>query len=394
MALPLRLEPRTNPRYEVIVTKEKSTILPPGYARRATYGLFPMSQLVAATLEGISSSHGLYTVTFSPDTLAALRSGDATLMHSLTGERAVAVRLNGKVKEIGTVAETGFSVGRACFATVSLLTGQYFLARIDQKLEVILSGVQDILLMLDSAERADLHLAHGYLQALIGAVRQRRRTENDASDLRAYRRACLAIATRNLDTLEGELGEEEIRQVLGPKERAGEISDAVSAWVGNQVSRVIPSRREESLLAESRQYAERMTRGLVALQASLCLEAILEPETTSPSAKQAFSMAVRFGESGDKLRKQLQEKEKASMADFRYFKSSDKRERLKQELEKHFGIVTTHWETLRELEAHWQIRARGVPEIFYVSKNEMGSELEFFLPIDDLVDQDYPEADS
>lgn len=153
-------------------------------------------------------------MTFSPDTLTALRSGDATLMHSLKGERAVAVRLNGRVKELGTVTRPSFDVGRACFDTASLLTGQYFLAWIDQKLGAILAGVQDILEILDSSERAELNSGIGYLRAW-STVRQGRCTENDVPDLRNYRTKFVTIVTRKLDVLKKGLTQSPSHRVLG-----------------------------------------------------------------------------------------------------------------------------------------------------------------------------------
>ena len=67
------------------------------------------------------------------------------------------------------------------------LRGQYFLARIDTKLNAIFSSVQDILRMLDSAERAKLNfdVATTYLKFLITAVRQGRFFEQDEAEIRS-----------------------------------------------------------------------------------------------------------------------------------------------------------------------------------------------------------------
>lgn len=370
---------RKAPRYEVIVTKEKTAVPPVGYSRRSEPGVFPISQLVAVALEGLPGSHGLYSVTFTPETLTALRSGDATLMHSLKGDRAVAVRLNGRVKELGTVTGPSFDVGRACLATASIVTGQYFLARIDQKLNAILAGVQDILEILDSSERAELNSAKGYLRALL-TVRQGMCTENDVSDLRNYRMKCVTIATRNLDVIEKELTHPQPRRVLGPKEFAGAKREKLAGWVSNQVSRWIPSRREEKLIADTREFAKTMTRGLLALQAILCFEAILEQEPTSPNAWQACSMVQPYGAAREKFQAQLRERKEVALADFRYFNADEKRERLRQELQALISPVDMHWETLKEMEDQWRLRLRCVPEVLYVSVNEVGQPLEVFLP--------------
>lgn len=364
--------------HKILLTKLNT--LPPGFDRKFEAGIYPLSQVVAAAFETFPSSPGLYAVTFSPKTLAALRSGHAHLMHSVNGDRAIAVELNGKVKEIPTVA-SGFDPLRACLATASLVTGQYFLARIDAKLNAILTNVQDILRLLDSAERAKLNLATSYLQFLINAARQGRCFEHDEIEIRTHRAECLLIAERNLVTLEDKMAPSESRKALGAKERLGELSDDIANWLTDKSSVLMPSAREEGLLTETKDFAKEMTRGLVALQASLCFEAILEPlEASSPTGMQVLSIKVRFRAVWEKFQTQFHEKKNVALQDWRYWEAEEKRQRFEQELNSLLGPVNKHWEVLEELETQWKHRAVGVPESFYVEVNEAGHPLQFFLP--------------
>jgi hypothetical protein len=363
----------------MILTKQNT--LPPGFDRKFEAGLYPLSQVVAAAFGTAPSSPGLYAVTFSPKTLAALRSGHAHLMHSANGDRAIAVELNGKVAEIGTVAGSGFDALRACFATASLVTGQYFLARIDAKLSAILTNVEDILRLLDSAERAKLNLATSYLQFLITAVRHGRCFERDEAEIRTHRAECLLIAERNLLVLEDKMVPPESRQAFGAKERLGEISNDVANWVTDKASVLTPSSREEGLLSETRDFTKEMTRALVALQASLCLEAILEPmEASSPTGMQVLSLKHRSRAVREKFQAQCHKKKTVALQDWRYWEAEEKRQRFEQELDALLGPVNRHWEILEEFETQWKHRAAGVPDIAYVEVNEDGQPLQFFLP--------------
>jgi hypothetical protein len=127
-----------------------------------------------------------------------------------------------------------------------------------------------------------------------------------------------------------------------------------------------------------------MTRGLVALQAILCFEAILEQEPTSPNAWQACSMVEQYGAAREKFQPQFREKEDVAMADFRYFSADEKRNRLQQELQALLGPVDMHWETLKEMESQWRLRSRGIPEVLYVRVKEVGQPFEVFLPSNDI----------
>lgn len=368
-------------RYKVHVDKQrKATLPPPGYSRRVKAGVFPISQLVGTILEGAPSSQGLYSVTFSHETLEALRSGNATLMQSLKGDRAIAVRLNGKIKELGTVTRPGFDVGRACFATVSLVTGQYFLTRIDQKLQSILAGVQDIQNRLDSGERADLNIAKGCLQAWLTIDYQDGCREKDAQDFRNYRTKCQKIAARNLEVLKNELVLPQSCKSLGSIELAGEKFTKISGWVDNQVSKLRPSRRENSLISEAREFAEAMTRGLLALQLILCIEAILEHEDTSHSAEQACSMVKSYGVMQESYQTRFREKKDVALGDHQYGSGDEKRKRMLQKLQGLLDPVETHWRITKEMEDQWRLRSRTIPEMLYVSVNEAGQPVEVFLP--------------
>lgn len=378
-AEPVQPARRPATTHKVLLTKQNT--LPPGFDRKFEAGLYPLSQVVAAAFETFPSSPGLYAVTFSPKTLDALRSGHAHLMHSVNGDRAIAVELNGKVAEIGAVTGYGFDALRACFATASFVAGQYFLARIDAKLNAILTSVQDILRMFDSAERAKLNLAISYLQFLITAVRQGRCFEQDEAEIRAHRTECLLIAERNLVALEDRIAPFESRKALGAKERLGELSNNAANWVSDKASVLMPSVREESFLTEVKDFAKEMTRGLVALQTSLCFEAILEPlEAHSPAGMQVLSIKERFRALREKFQTQFHEKKKIALQDCRYWEAEEKRERLEQELNSLIGPVNRHWEVLEELETQWRHRAVGVPEIVYVEVNEAGNPLQLFLP--------------
>ncbi len=375
------VQPGTRPPTGHKLFLNKQETLPPGFDREFEAGLYPLSQVIAAAFETIPSSAGLYAVTFSPKTLEALRTGHAHLMHSVNGDRAIAVELNGQIAGIGTIAEPGFDVLRACFATASFLTGQYFLARIDAKLNAILTGVQDILRMLDSAERAKLNLATTYLKFLITAVRQGRFFEQDEAEIRSHRMECLLIAERNLIELEDRMVPSESREALGVKERVGELVDKTADWVSNKASVLKPSVREDALLNETKDFAKAMSRGIVALQTSLCLEAILQPpEAHSPTGMQLLSIKERFRAVKEKFQTQFHEKKEIALKDWRYLEAEEKRQRFDQELSSSLARVNRHWEVLEELETQWKHRAASVPEIVYVEVNEAGQPQRLFLP--------------
>src|ERR1700722_4735231 len=116
---PVQPEPRPPTGHKLLLNKQEA--LPPGFDREFEAGLYPLSQVIAAAFETIPSSAGLYAVTFSPKTLEALRTGHAHLMHSVSGDRAIAVELNGQITGIGTIVEPGFDVLRGCFWSASLL---------------------------------------------------------------------------------------------------------------------------------------------------------------------------------------------------------------------------------------------------------------------------------
>ncbi len=359
----------------------KQGALPPGFDREFQAGLYPLSQVIAAAFETIPSSAGLYAVTFSPKTLEALRTGHVHLMHSVGGDRAIAVELNGRIAGIGTITEPGFDALRACFATASLLTGQYFLARIDTKLNAIFSSVQDILRMLDSAERAKLNLATTYLKFLITAVRQGRFFEQDEAEIRSHRMECLLIAERNLIEIEDRMAPSESRESLGVKERIGEFMDSTTNWVSNKASVLKPSVEEDGLLNETKVFAKEMSRGIIALQTSLCFEAILQPpEAHSPSGMQLLSIKERFRTVKETFERQFKENKEIALKDWRYVEAEEKRQRLDQELNASLARVNTQWDVLEELEAQWKHRAASVPETVYVEVNDAGQPQRLFLP--------------
>jgi hypothetical protein len=228
-------------------------------------------------------------------------------------------------------------------------------------------------------------LAGGYLQALLATRRQGRSTESDLIDIRNYRTKCMTIAIRSLDVLEENPAPPPSRNTLGPKEFLGSKWTETSNWLGNQVSRATPSRREEQLMEETQNFAKTMTRGLVALQAIFCFEAVLKQEPTSPSAWQACSMVERYESTKERFRAQLQDKKNVSLDDFRYFDADKKRERFRQSLTALLDPVDSHWETLKEIERQWRLCIDGVPEVLYVSVNEAEKPSEVFLPSNDAV---------
>jgi len=305
-------------------------------------------------------------------------------MHSLKGDRAVAVRVNGTVKELGTVATPGFDVGTACLAAASLLTGQYFLARIDQKLNAILKGVDHIFEFLDSTELAELNSAIMYLRASRHTVWTSGFSERIALDARDHRAKCMTIATRNLEVLEQKPVKRESRIPLGPTESLRVRWRQASGWVGSQVSRAIPSRREGKLMAETREFANTICRGLVALQAVLCFEALLDDGPSSPYAFQACSMVQRYGIARAKFLEQFAHEKNAALDDWRYFNAEKKSARFQQELAGLVEPVDLYWKMLTEMVDLWQARVRDVPEVLFVSVGEAGRPLEVFLPMADL----------
>lgn len=91
----------------------------------------------------------------------------------------------------------------------------------------------------------------------------------------------------------------------------------------------MPSVREDDLRAEVTNYAKEMTRGLVALQTSLCFEAILEPlEAHSPTGMQVLFIKNRFGTVRENMQSQFNEKKKEALEDSRYFEAKEKCQRF------------------------------------------------------------------
>jgi hypothetical protein len=172
----------------------------------------------------------------------------------------------------------------------------------------------------------------------------------------------LRIAERNLVLLETGLKQPESREPLGFKEHFGATVDKVQNHVAAKASRVWPSRREGALRRKTREATDRMMRGMVALEASLCFQAALERAVTSPKAAQMLSMKRRLGVVRRKFHTQFETKKRASLRDYRYFDSDKKRDRLEQDLKSLLGAMDAGWETLEELERQWQNRSKGLPE--------------------------------
>lgn len=291
------------------------------------------------------------------------------------------MELNGRVAEIGTVADPGFDALRASFATASLITGQYFLARIDTKLNAIFKNVQEILRQFEFGERATLNLATTFLQFLATTATQGRPLAWSESEIRPHRAGCLLIAERNLIALEDRLIPTESRKALGAKERFGQLSSDAVSWISNKTSTFIPSSREDELLTELKEFAKEVTRGLVALQASLCLEAILEPfEAHSPTGLQVLSIKERYRAVLERFQGQFQQMKDVALQDWRYWEAEEKRQRLLQEVNSLLSAVTTHWDVMEDLELQWHHRAVSVPETIYVEVNEIGQPVQLFLP--------------
>lgn len=369
----------TSPRHRLLLKKESA--LPPGFPRNCEAGLFPISQILAAAFVVSPGSSGLYAVTFSPETLAALRGGSAHFMHTMNGDRAVAVEVNGRVSEIGTIVEPGFNALRACFATASLLTGQYFLARIDTKLNVILTQVEDLRHLLDSGERAALNLATVYLRCLISAANDGRLFDEDGVEIRGHRTECLLIAERNLVALEDRMNTSASREELGVLEKFGKLAGHAAEWIDDKRATVQPSVRESDLLQEAQEFSREMIRGMVALQTSLCFEAILgAPELKSPTGMQIRSMKKRFFQLGEAFQTRLDEKREKSLKDWRYTQAGEKRTRLEEELQSLRESVEGHQEILNQLEIQWLDRSASIPSRIYVEVDDAGTPQRLFLP--------------
>jgi hypothetical protein len=358
--------------------------LPTGYTKAVDASILPLTAVINSVISGVPYSSGLYSVTFSESTLTALKSGDAHLMHSLVGDRAVTVGLNGQVTEIGHVVSRSPDTGRFIFATASVFTGQYFLARIDQKLQTIVEGVEEIFEFLDSSEAADLRTALNTLYDVQNSSSRSIRSNRNQRHFLTQFHDCLKIMDRNLSVLEETQHTVQPPTSLSATEKLVKGVGSVSNRVSSELSKFTPSKREDVLRSDVTAYSSGMLRGISALQACMCLDVLLDvgevQAELSPISHQLSRGLRRFQSLQDEFSKRLIEKTKKSLDDWRFTSAEERRARLREYLDIRTRLVDKEIESAKTLESLWATRRDSIPGTFYCNVDRNSRAIKFFLP--------------
>ena len=381
--LPHQEEPAHNSSVENAVLIEKVDLkeIPAGYCRRHGTGIAHLPQLISVALTRATNPSGFYSVTFAPDVLDALRTGDATLMHSSVGERAIAVSAHsGRVRGNGILVQSRETVERACFQMASVVVGQYFLGRIDSKLSAILSETEDIEKPLIARNRAELQLALEFLDAIYRRPNLDGLFASDLADVREHRRACQEIAASKLIIVMDTIYAPRRREAVGMDEVAREKVGRASAWLNDKVSSLNTSGTEGSLIKEVTAIATDMNSGLLASQALLCFEALLQPNGRSLGAQLTNKMIGEYVSAWKMLSGVFELRQAKSLKDWRMFNADDKRARLKRELEALLEPIEQNIKTLTYLAEKWKESSTAVPETLYVSVDGGSREATLYVP--------------
>jgi hypothetical protein len=305
-------------------------------------------------------------------------------MHSTVGDRAVTVGLTGKVQEIGHTVSNTLDTGRMVFATASIFTGQYFLARIDQKLQTLIEEVEKIVQFLDSSEAADLQTTLNTLREVRNTSSSSLQSKRNQDHFHHQFHDCLRILERNLSVLENEHRVVKVQPPLSWTDKISSKANSLSGQLSSMISTVTPSKRENQLKSEMVMYSTAMSRGLSALQACLCLDVLLDVDglqtDRSPIAHQLSDGLRRFQSLRDSFDEALIEKTRNSMSDFRFTASEKRRAEFREFLDSQTESVNQQIESAEVIEASWKKRRDLVPETLYCSVDQDSQAREFFLP--------------
>ncbi len=355
-------------------------VLPNGFERTVTASIFPLSQIIGTVLEKVDNPAGLYAVTFSPETLEALRSGDLRLMHSELGDRANAVSLNGRITEQGHIVSQRFDIARQCFAAFSLLTGQYFLSRIDTNLRDLASQINKVLEMMDSQERSKLEAAADYVRIAAEDYRVLGISRTSVTALQEHLRECTGIAQRCLTTL-NQHSEQKLSAIpLGPIEKVKQGLAIGSEWANDWLSKLDASRRSDALLEATEEFSRSMVRGTIALETALCCEVLLDFENDTIATRRLFGLVNSFQKQMKAYLLQYEPKRDKALNDCWWFESEAKKTRFIHDLASLLDPIRSNLQTLELMREARANRSQLITERLYISVDLDGQPTQVFLP--------------
>lgn len=132
-------------------------------------------QLAADLLKGVTTlPNKTLELVFDPEIQKGLSEGTLTIMDAVGGgQRAIAIQSNGQIAGHGRLLEGGKAkqLASGAFHLLSIAVAQSHLADINRSLDSIQRGIEELRQTLDDNDHANLYGSMGYLEYLVGFMR-------------------------------------------------------------------------------------------------------------------------------------------------------------------------------------------------------------------------------